>query len=493
MRRAVTLTGMCVAALTALGACSAALEPLEPAAPKDDPPPAVTQPEPEEPAVTLGSNPYEAGVQAAWSAELPSAPTRIAYSAQSRTLVVALGEIADLAPAQLRAYSVVGGDQVLELWDIALDPGLSVTALEIGTDHVWVNTANGSIPYNLQAIDTKTGQVSADWLRTNPLDSDVPQIVGAFGDQVGVYKTDSARIIAALMDSRGRITDSRQVFFTGGLHPLSAPEISPRLVNTAITVSGASVREDQRSEQAEQDVQAEAAAPSEAEAQDETAPEGDAAQETSPETSQEATQYVTFPELTVISGDWCSAVSDGFVCLEKAPMGSSTTDGSEGDALAVTEYDEAGHYTSQRVLDSDAAAHSLRLAGRSFELKASELSKALADPLPSAGTGKAGGADEAVSRSREVEPAILYDGEWLPESGWAAPEGSGASASEGRALSLQAPFWRSRTGGIINARTGEAMIGGGVGYQVVDARGAYLFEYSDGELAFLEPAGSKGS
>lgn len=461
-RRIKTAGALCAVASLLLSGCTAALDPLEPAAPNDDAP--AGQSAPAHSAV-FGSNPYEAGATRGWSVKLATAPSFVSYTEDTHTLLIATDGVGTLRGAQLQAYSVVGGGEVLEQWRAELPDAKNVTALAVNADSIYVNTMSAAGEQDFLVVNAKTGEVRQQWLRHPQPDAEVPQIVGNYAEGVGVLKRSASRLTAALLDKTGETSKAQELD-----EAAAARVISRNLVDTGLPAYADLARSNIIA-------------------------------------AGTATEFVIYPELAVITGDDCYSAADGFVCVtftapraaEDAGESQPEGDGDSADspqtaasaeaesqaasddaakvaqAAIVTEFDTHAHLMRETAANATSMATNVIVAGMNPDITARELGDALLKKY-GANTGE------------ERLAAIVYDGEWLPKNEWKSL--AGADMAPARALARQAPFYQLPTGEIVNAATGNPLTApGAIGYVGVDASAAHMFEYADGTLFYLNPVG----
>ena len=456
----------CAALAMLLSGCTAALSPLEPAAPDDSSAKAASPAKAGEGSAAavppLGPNPYEAGALRSWSVKMPSAPSFVQYSQSTHTLVAAFDGIGSLRGAQLASYSVVGDTKVLDEWSVDIADAKSITALAVASQTIYVNTLSAAGAADLLAIDARTGQERMRWSNLNHLDSDVPQIVGAYGENVGVTKRASTRLTAALLSPAGAVVDSREFVRDGDAE--AAQESAEVLGGQSVVNTGALARLDS----------------------------GDSGVQF----NEDGAVFVAFPSLNTLEASECYSASDGFVCVALGTMESdnaaSAAQKKEQDsavanqesvqasdlavrAAVVTEYDAAGHSVRETVVGPESLAANVTPLG----MLASASTRELGDALAAAYVEASG--DERV-------PAIVYGEQVALHSQWVAPESQKLDGA--RALLGQAPFYQLPSGTIANAFSGTALTAAGaIGYVDTDAAHAHIFEYADGVLYYLKPVG----
>ncbi|MDY5589890.1 MAG: hypothetical protein SPF30_08080 [Arcanobacterium sp.] len=504
-RRVRAIAALCAAASCTLSACTAALEPLEPAAPKSSPTQQSTSAKPTAPE----PNSYAAGAVPSWKVALPSAPTLVAYSEKARVFVVAIDQIGAVRPAQVKAFAEVGNTQVLERWSLDVPHVSTVTALAVVGDSVFLNSADASGRTDFLTINLSTGTLRSSWARTQGVTASsqdghktgsagatAPQIVGVYGDRLGVVSAAPVSFIAELLDANGVRVSARDIPFTQNqVAASSTPETD---VRTEVGVPGPSAADNARGGAV---AAGKLVVTSHLVNTQLPAPRSAAPQALQPLNA--GTQFVGFPQLGVMSGDECFAAADGFVCLSfaaeqvpsqekskaegalKEPVGDTgapETVSKTGAAVVVSEYDLLGHYVRQTVADSRSVAATLKPVSFMAAITARELGDALVatnKDVPERESGK------ATAQNREA--AMFYAGAWWPYSQWRVPDGERIQGA--RALPGMAPLYQLSTGTIVNAQSGKRITGkSGIGYQGVGDGAQRLFEFVNGELILLTPA-----
>lgn len=543
--RVLSLVCVCASVSCGLSACTAALEPLEPAAPKSAP---TEQPAPTSAAETE-LNPYATGVVKSWHVGLPSAPSFIAYEEKSRTFVVAIDRIGSVRSTQVKTFTSVGSDQVLEHWSVDLPQLSQITALAVAGDTIFVNGVGSSGSLDFLSINLSSGSVRNDWGRSatsgdaeenagKVTTATAPRIVGMYTQGVGVMSSTPVSLTAQLLDGSGAAVNTADLPLDNGQLQASSREeqtgvsagalaaakviLAPHLVNTQLPAGKA-----------------------------------DALQTHVPMSV--GTQFVSFPKLQVLEGDECFAVSDGFVCtvfavddvpeqtqdqepaqgkkqvspkssenglrdgsaesVGKGATGSDATgvhtiskdstskdstdktttetDGRTSDpgvdddndvVAVVSEYNLNGHRVRQSVANSRSVAATTIPVSFHSAITTRELADALVGADTAlVGTDQAAVAGNLLRDSRKK--SMWYDGVWLERSQWKVPEGETLDGAQ--ALQGMAPLYRLSSGAIVNAKTGKMLTSeGGIGYQGISAGAPMLFEFTNGELVYLVPAGA---
>lgn len=471
------------ALLIALSGCTAALTPPEPAAPKDAP--AASQ-SPEDDAtapIRLGSNPYDAGAERAWSVELSSPPSFVGYDKDTKMLIVAEDGIGRLRHARISAYSVTEEGTLLS-WSTDLAGVRSVTAMALSGDAVYVNTLDNSGRVDFVSLDSEKGKVFTRWSYANQLDSDVPQIVTAAPQGVGVIKYGSTRITAAILNSAGEALDTYDVLMRGSSIDTPRDAYGKSIVELGEGAALSSAFE---------------------------------AEEFPAQDSLVVTEKLIYPSLAVIADGECYGASDGVVCVKEAASSQEESASSLKKAasrkIEVTEYDLAGHSMRVSIADERSAAAQLSLVSVNSDATARQISDALLMDYPAeqedrgedsnTDRGENGNEDSNADANEDDDAglseqtktrlaAILYDGEWIEQKQWAQPDK--LNVADAAALAGQAPLYQLSSGEIISARSGKQITAeGAIGYVGLGQSASMLFEYSEGVLYYLEPLGDSST
>lgn len=262
------------AAAGLLSACSSSVNP--PASP--DPAPttptatATAEPSPSPSVYESGRNPYESGAVLDWSIELDAEPELVTMDRQSSVVIVAS---TSGSMQTLSGYSLTSAGKTVPIWTYYLPTATRAVGLDASNGQVFLNVADGDQISDLVIVSARSGQETFRWSRSNPLDLDIPVVVGGYDRGVGVVKLERNSGIAAILDSEGRelAGDSYTFYPESGEDPVVSPDL---------------VRVD--------------------------------------EIAGVAT-YVTFPELGEVTGEACRSTIDGVVCLNSAPDSSPAAPG----------------------------------------------------------------------------------------------------------------------------------------------------------------------
>lgn len=534
-RRLKALALMCASLSLALSACTAALEPLEPAAPKSTP----SGQQSSEQAAKKELNPYAAGAVKSWHVGLPSAPSFIAYDEKSRTFVVAVDQVGAVRSAQIKTFATAGTDQVLEQWSVDLPQLNRVTALAVADNTIFVNGTNRSGTANFISINLTSGSVRNDGARSASRDGEeagvtsensgnggsaVPHIVGTYAQGVGVISATPVALVAELLDGHGSVHTADLPLDNESLQAGSSDEHGGLSAGAAAFARVSFARNLANTQL--------------------PALKNDVVQTQVPMSM--GTQFVGFPQLGVMNGDECYAVADGFVCIvfalntahdeqaqksgqtsrqapgqksaataqsgsaqseQQAPTtndtvaagneaaanpggaaSADTTADSSADLIAVvSEYNVNGHQVRQSNAHADSMVASVIPVGFSSAITARELADAL---VAADKTDRKAGEKDTFSPTSRTE-AMLYDGVWLKRAQWHVPEGGTLDGA--RAVAGMAPLYQLSSGAIVNAATGTVLTSkNAIGYQGIAREAQMLFEFVNGELVYLVPAGQAG-
>lgn len=374
-----------------------------------------TQPTPEATAAPLPEpvrNPYEGGAEREWAVELADRPSSVVYDRQSGTLVAA---IAAARGTQLHAFSVANSGRTLPIWTYEVPDAAGIIAMDASSGSVFVSVGSGAAgsrsgasreeptagatpagkitpdaePSDLIVLSARSGAEELRWSRAHVLDTEVPRLVGAYDSGAGIARLGRDSVLAAVIDVGGDAVKDKRLFTADG-----EVRIGADIIDTGIP-------------------------------------------------ARSGTTFITFPQLSEVSGDECWSVTDGIVCV---------------DAGQVVEYDERGNLRRATALSARSAGSLYHVQGMDPDVTAGELASALAE------TGEG---DHAT--------AVLAAGRWLTD----IPAGA-------ELLERDAPF--ALVGkGIVNLATGEALTDDGL---AGEGRSADMFfEWDGSALHYLRPLG----
>ncbi|MCI7305931.1 MAG: hypothetical protein MR522_06690 [Trueperella sp.] len=331
-------------------------------------------------------NPYQGGAERAWSVELADRPSSVVYDRQSGTLVAAL---AAARGTQLHAFSVASSGRTLPTWTYEIPDGAELIAMDASSGSVFVSVGLGTEPSDLIVLSARSGAEELRWSRAHVLDTEVPRLVGAYDSGAGIARLGRDSVLAAVIDVGGDAVKDKRLFTADGEVTIGAD-----IIDTGIP-------------------------------------------------ARSGTTFITFPQLSEVSGDECWSVTDGIVCV---------------DAGQVVEYDERGNLRRATALSARSAGSLYHVQGMDPDVTAGELASALAE------TGEG---DHAT--------AVLAAGRWLTD----IPAGA-------ELLERGAPF--ALVGkGIVNLATGEALTDDGL---AGEGRSADMFfEWDGSALHYLRPLG----
>ncbi|VEI13294.1 prolipoprotein diacylglyceryl transferase [Trueperella bialowiezensis] len=451
MRKQAALAAAAVSVVLA-GCSSSITEPAAPATPMTPSPRATASEAPATPTPAPARNPYETGAERGWAIEPSAEPTAVVFDRQSRT---AIAVVQGHAGTTLEAFNITSSGRTAPAWTYDVADGGLVGAIDAASGRVYVQV--GAKPDDLVVLNARTGAEQTRWTRAHVLDPDVPALVGAYDTGGGIAKLSRDSILTAIINDAGEaINDERLFMFDSSSDELT---IGHNIVNTNLR-------------------------------------------------SRAGNAFVTFPELSVVSGEECWTVSDGIVCIA-ADSGKHT----------VAEYDPRGGTLKVHDVDAGAAALTYQPVAFDADVTASELAEALADKVGESGgetadgetageaadggeatgdgeaTGEAAGEENAEPDGEpagdapaERIPAILHDGTWVTD----LPQAS--EGAEVVPIERGAPFVLVGKQ-LVNAAVGEVLtVDGSPAEQSAFLVGSghsfdMFFEWDGAALHYLEPVG----
>ncbi|MGV9181867.1 hypothetical protein [Arcanobacterium canis] len=400
-------------------------------------------------------NPYQGGAEEAWSAELADEPESVTYDSETKTLVVLSNHHSS---RRLTGYTVTGKNAALPTWRYYLPPGATLTALDAGAGSVYLTIGpaevGGKVAEKLDSdrresraarsdlviLSARTGTASFTWSTDSSLSGDIPQIVGAFGQSLGVVNIGRSSSVVAMLGANGAVQNQQRTYFPP--RRTSEPQVSPGLVRLQTNKNGNG-------------------------------------------------EYIQFPSLAYAQGNACWTATDGVVCLaaegtlssdaRQTTLGgqqSSTpkaeqsanamnhhTDGSGGSGIVVVEWNSNGHAVSITPASSSSAAFSYALAGVNADVSSRELRQALL---------------ENVEATTQGEPALLHDGHWISQSQWKI---------SGEPVALGAPFVQAGAN-IVDVTSAKTVNKPGTqGFIGAGSTHTMFFQWDGKKLTYLRPLG----
>lgn len=369
------------AAALALGACTSSVtQPAAPKTPKTIPSTAAASSEP----AKSTRNPYEAGATRDWNIDLEAEPFAVTYDRQSGTAVAALNEPGGVT---LHAFQISNSGRAVASWSYALPQDDELLKIDAASGRVYISTASAGSgqndpadqadggqeasaaarsdrqPSDLIVLDARRGKESFRWAKANALDTDVPYLVGAYDSGAGIVKQGREKILAAIVDDTGKVTNDERLFILDDA--AGAISIEADLVNTSLP------------------------------------PEG-------PQHPLSGTASILYPHVGIVSGADCWATSDGAVCVgvareesnesgKKAAKPKITEPAPEGKEAHIVEYDERANVLHVRTAGANSAALRYAPVALNSDVTAKELAEALAQPVADA--AQPGGEDAASQDS----------------------------------------------------------------------------------------------
>lgn len=466
-KRAVALV---LAGCAVLTACTDVTKPASPtatpsapdsaSAPGADEPSAEPTPEPVR-------NPYEGGAERDWSVELPGQPTAVVYDRQSGTLIAALAEARG---TQLHAFSVSSSGRTLPIWTYDIPDATDILAMDASSGSVFVSVGDAgagsgdagsggagaaeanaggadagratassgkmtdAVPSDFIVLGARSGAEELRWTRAHVLDTEVPWLVGAYDAGAGIVRLGRDSVLAAVIDSGGRVIEDERLFTADAQVRLGIDIVDTGIPGTA------------------------------------------------------GTTFVTYPGLSKVSGDKCWSVTDGIVCVGAGQV-------VEYDARANLRREtplragSAGEVFEVAGMDPDVTARELAeaLAERADAAGVDSAGEGAggsgSGASGGAGTGESDSADSDVPEADKpaanardrATVAVLADGRWLTD----IPAGA-------EPFARGAPFAQAGNA-IVNLVTGEALVEDAL---VGEGHSADMFfEWDGSALHYLRPLG----
>ncbi len=525
-----TVRGMlALSCVATLAGCSASgiFSPPAPASP--DPttptqtPSSTVAPEPtHEPTQDQGRNPYENGAERDWAVPLAEEPVLVAFDRQASTVVVAMD---DDGATVLTAFEVSSSGRTLMKWTYDVPEDQPVKSLDALSGKTYLSVGDREqAATDLIILQSRNGDELYRWTTDNPLDQDIPEIVGAYDSGLGVIKEDRDLALAAIVNESGRVIDDGRVIlgdeqaeighdmirigdavgssdfvFYPELERVSGDEcysLEDGLVCIEFSegrdTGDANPLEDEPVSGANDDSESNDGSAATAEPADQESPLADQESPVSDEETEQSSQEESLSSASESDGE----PEEGQTAAEtttdpEAPE----TDGPEDEpeptdnrsvsATRIVEYDRSGFQVRITEVDATSAAHNFALFAMDHDTDTRELASALAEQL------------SALQQSATPQPAMLSDGRWVPHSRWQLPEGVDVPANadlqvnglESNPLFKGAPFiFAGEEQQLINALTGEAINGDGTTAIVGSGHSADMFFEWDGEeLYYLRP------
>lgn len=514
-----TVRGMlALSCVVTLAGCSSSgiFSPPAPASP--DPttptqtPSSTVEPEPtHEPTREQGRNPYENGAERDWAVPVSEEPGLVAFDRQASTVVVATD---DDGATVLTAFEVSSSGRTLMKWTYEVPEDQPVKSLDALSGKTYLSLGDSEqAASDLIILQSRNGDELYRWTSDNPLDQDIPEIVGAYDSGLGVIKEDRDLALAAIVDESGRVIDDGRVIlgdeqaeighdmirigdddgsndfvFYPELERISGDEcysLEDGLV--CIEFSEGETRSDdgrapEADERTEDDVRTEG--------EESAEPEVTAGSENSNPLEDEPVSAMS-DEPTESDGPEADSESE----TESEPEADSQQEDGSGSrddreltdlasATKIVEYDRSGFQVRITEVDATTAAHNFTLYAMDYDTDTRELASALAEQL------------SALQLSETPQPAMLSDGRWVPQSRWQLPEGvdmpdvdSPSNGLVNEPLFKGAPFvFAGEDQQLINVLTGEGINSEGTTAIVGSGHSADMyFEWDGEELHYLRP------
>lgn len=393
--------------------------------------------------------------------ELADEPEAVTYDPETKTLVV-LSSHHSLR--RLTGYTVTGKNTALPTWRYYLPTGSTLTALDAGAGSIYLTVgladAGGKGAENLDderpesraarsdlvILSARTGSVNFTWSTDNSLGGDIPQIVGAFGQSLGVVNVGRSSSVVAMLGANGAVQNQQRTYFPPSR--TLEPQVSPGLVRLQTNKNGNG-------------------------------------------------EYIQLPSLAYAQGNACWSATDGVVCLaaegtldsdaskgvnhapqvqttpgDQQPATPKTEESAkvtnhapDGSGVVVVEWNSNGHAVSITPAPSSSAAFSYALAGMNADVTSRELRQALL---------------AHVEKTTQGEPALLNDGHWISKSQWKI---------SGEPVALGAPFVQAGANitDVTNAKTvnkpgTQGIVGAGSAHTM-------FFQWDGKKLTYLRPLG----